>query len=264
VGPTVEVLKAPAGVRPHTHLSLQICSALNKEIFYFCAIRALHTDTRIRGPTWPPIFTQHKDKPSQPIVPRNVATSLDCKSLAMSVTTSESSGASSSANRLVSSCTAHSTHDGQRLQVALRPDGSTLLTAAMVYIAADAASVRAEPLRLGIGTRRYAVVPAVERADPHRVGCKRARPERSSREREPSVATAVGGQRRHGGVGRHAAKVLAATVGIEPTRAARDRRRRRTVAVGAAPASGGCAAPMKAEASPQRGGAAARAYFNSC
>ena len=119
-------------------------------------------------------------------------------------------------------------------------------------LAADAALVRAEPLRLGIGTRRHAVVPAVERANPHRVGCKRARPERSSRAREPSVATAVGGQRRHGGVGRHAAKALAATVGTM----AADGGRRGCVGapwpVGAAPASGGCAAPMKAEASPQR------------
>ena len=83
----------------------------------------------------------------------------------------------------------------------------------------------------------------------------RAPPERSSRAREPSVATAGGGQRRHGGVGRHAGEALAATVGTM----AADGGRRGCVGapwpVGAAPASGGCAALMKAEASTQRGAA---------
>ena len=64
----------------------------------------------------------------------------------------------------------------------------------------------------------------------------------------PSVAMAEGGQRRHGGVGRHAGEALAATVG---TMAADGGRRGCGGApwlVGAAPASGGCAALMKAEA----------------
>lgn len=55
-------------------------------------------------------------------------------------------------------------------------------------LAAWAASVHAEILRLGIESNCHAVVPAVERRNPHRVGCERARPERSSRARDGKLA----------------------------------------------------------------------------
>ena len=79
-----------------------------------------------------------------------------------------------------------------------------------------------------------------------------------------SVATVVGVQRRHGGVGKHAAKVLAATAGIEPTRAARDRGRRRTVDGGSGAGERRMRGADDGRSVDSEGAAAARAYFNSC